>query len=120
MNLTHLFHWAPADRYESISRHGLLTLQEPTVASARLHYACASLSPDRAWMISGALNWCAGIDNWDLWMIHIGPLDQLHLRPQFGPLVEEVMIHNPIPSDRLWWVGRRSTTGTPGEMLEIA
>lgn len=115
MLLTPLYHWSPADRYASIARHGLLTGQASTVASGSLTYLCFAPTPQAAWKISGAMDWVDEIDHWDLWMAHIGPSDEVTVRGNYGPALEEVNIRGHIPPDRLWWCGRRSDLGTPGD-----
>jgi hypothetical protein len=112
-----LFHWSPADRFESIRLNGLRPGQPPTVASGSLHYICASPDPRAAWVISGAVEWCAEVEHWDLWLIHLQKSDELHVRPFFGTQIEEIKIRNPISADRLWWVGRRDIASIPGELL---
>lgn len=113
MNITPLYHWSPADRYESIRRDGLRPNSRPTVASSELHYICLGADPQTAWSISGATEWCSEIEKWDLWIVHIGPHDDVYVRPMYGPKIEEVKIRGMIPPDRMWWVGRREDHGVP-------
>ncbi len=118
--ITRLFHWSPADRYRDIIDKGLKPGSDNTVASGKLHYLCASTLPDQAWLLSGATDWCADIDLWDLWVIAVAPTDELHVRPFFGTVIEEIKIRNPIPADRLWWAGRRDNAGVPTSELPYA
>lgn len=113
-----LYHWSPSDRYDSIRLGGLRPLQEQTVASGRLHYICASPDPRRAWLLSGATEWCNEIDEWDLWSIFVAESDEIHVRPYFGTRAEEFKIRNPVGPERLWWVGRRNTACVPADTLE--
>lgn len=115
--ITTLFHWSPAERYASVRRHGLLPDQRATVASSSLHYICASPDPQRAWLLSGAADWCQEIEQWDLWMLTVVDTDELHVRPFFGRWVEEIKLRNPIPPERLWWCGRRDIACIPAELL---
>ncbi len=117
--MTHvLYHWSPSDRYGLIRLHGLRPNQANTVASGSLHYVCASPDPHRAWLLSAATEWCNEIDEWDLWSIRVADTDEIHVRPYFGIRAEEFKLRNPIPADRLWWVGRRNTACVPAETLE--
>lgn len=118
--ITRLYHWSPAERYHAIRDGGLKPNSDNTVASSKLHYLCTGLMPDQAWMLSGAMDWCAEIDHWDLWVIAVAPQDELHVRPFYGSMIEEIKIRNPIPPDRLWWAGRRDTAGVPSGELVFA
>lgn len=118
MILTPLYHWSPADRHESIRRHGLRPGSDPTVASGRLPYVCLGADPLTAWSISGATGWCTEIEQWDLWLVHIAPTDDLYVRPMFGPKIEEIKVRGCIPPDRIWWIGRRDDTGVPADLRE--
>ncbi len=115
--ITALYHWAPAQRWAQINREGLRPFSKNTVASGTLHYLCSSPDPAEAWLLSGAVEWCAEIEQWDLWRIRLAPGDQVHVRPFFGNQIEEVKIVNAIPADRLWYVGRRDVTCVPTDQL---
>lgn len=108
MILPALYHWSPADRYDAISRDGLLPKQAATVASAPMDCVCLGFDPAEAWAISGGTDWCAYIPDWDLWQVHLDADDSVHIRPEFGGRMYEVQVHGLIPPARLWWVGRRS------------
>lgn len=114
MIMTPLYHWAPAHRYDSIRRDGLRPASDPTVAGGRLQYLCLGPDPRRAWAISGAMDYVSEIEYWDLWQVHLVDGDELYVRPDFSPVVDEVKCRTPIPADRLWWIGRRYDLGVPG------
>lgn len=107
MLLEQLFHWSPADRFDSISQQGLIP--------GSFHVTCTEpqtvifLSPDprTAWELSGAVGTAR---DWDLWQVTVDDDDEIHIRAEFGPRVQEVRIHNPIPPGRLFHLARRLTT----------
>lgn len=107
MDLPPLYHWSPADRYGSIRERGLVAGSKATVASAELPMVCAGTDPRSAWSLSAAMDWASEIDEWDLWLIHLGQHDEARVRTDYGPRIIEVKIHNTIPPERLWYVGRR-------------
>lgn len=118
VRLSPLFHWSPAERHESIRRHGLRAGMPATVAGSPQRHICAGVCPQRAWAISGAMDFVSDIETWDLWLIHIATTDELHVRPDYGPDIDEIMIKTAVPPDRLWWVGRRNIdTTAPVEAL---
>lgn len=111
MILSTLFHWAPTERRESIRSEGLKPYQAPTVCSDQtLVSPYLSCSPDPAigWSLSGAMDWHE-CDDWDLWQVRLAEHDDVRIRPDFGPAIQEVKLYNPIPADRLWFVGQRGT-----------
>lgn len=108
-----LYHWSPSTRYESIRQYGLKPGSESVVASDRLHYLCVGVDPARAWTLSGGIEWCAEIEQWDLWSFRPNSTDELYVRPFFGRQIEEIKLRNPVSAERLWWVGRRDVTGVP-------
>jgi hypothetical protein len=120
MLLTPLYHWSPADRFDSIRDRGLMTNQEATVASTPLTYLCFGTTPQLAWRISGAMDWVSEIVHWDLWLAHIAETDEVTVRGNYGPQLEEVNIRGHIPPDRLWWCGRRDVTGHPSFLGPVA
>lgn len=109
MILGPLYHWSPAARHDDIHRDGIKPGAPSTVASVPLPYVCLGFDPASAWAISGAMEWVSEVDKWDLWLVRLGDGDSVQVRPDFGPRLQEVKVHNPIPADRLWWVGRRDT-----------
>lgn len=111
--LSPLYHWSPANRYHAIRREGLHPGSPPTVASQPLNHLCFGASPARAWSISGAMEYISEVEDWDLWQVILADTDSVTVRSDFGPYVIEVMIKNPVPPDRLWWVGRRPQIGVP-------
>lgn len=113
MIVTALYHWSPADRYTAIRREGLRPRADTTVSSSPQHHLCFGTSPRRAWALSGAVEWCSDIDQWDLWLFEPTGFDELYFRPAYGGRVEEVNIRGPISPDRLWWAGRRYDLGVP-------
>jgi hypothetical protein len=106
-----LFHWAPMERRKSIRSEGLKPYQAPTVCSDdTLVSPYLSLSPDPAlgWNITGAMDWHE-CEEWDLWLVRLAEHDDVRIRPDFGPQIHEIKIYNPIPAERLWFVGERGT-----------
>lgn len=73
-------------------------------------YLCFGTTPKGAWRYSGGMGYEhfeqyeAG---WDLWQVTLADRDEVHVLPSWGPAICEVRIHNAIPADRVWWVGRR-------------
>lgn len=106
MRIGPLFHWSPTGRRLSILTSGLVPAKPPTVATTELSYVCLGFSPSGAWALSGG-----SLDNpapeWDLWQVQLADRDSVTVRPEFGSLMCEVMVHNLIPAERLWWVGTR-------------
>ncbi len=113
MLLTPLYHWSPAARHASIREHGLQTGHPATVASAVQGHLCMGVDPAAAWAVSGAMAWVSEIEAWDLWLVHIGDRDEVHVREDFGPRIREIMVRATIPPERIWWVGRRPEGGNP-------
>lgn len=107
MELGALYHWSPADRFDEIYQSGLRPHSTPTVASGSLPYICLSPDPSTAWSLSGAMDWVSEVDEWDLWLVRIAEGDQVCIRGEFGPKIEEVKVYGPLPGDRLWWAARR-------------
>lgn len=115
MILGQLYHWSPGDRRELIRADGLKPYQEPAVradpAEGFAHgYGSISLGfdPAGAWEYSGDLQHMTEHKNWDLWQVLVlADHDQVRIRAEFGPRVHEIKVFNPIPPDRLWWVGER-------------
>lgn len=110
MKLDALYHWSPAKRFDAIYREGLRPHSPSTVASSSLAYVCLSPDPSTAWTLSGGMDWVSEIDEWDLWMVHLADGDQVCIRSEFGPSIEEVKVYGPLPADRLWWIARRVST----------
>lgn len=115
MILPHLYHWSPAERHEQIEREGLRPYSPPTISGGEIEgvryafgYACLSPTPSAAWSLSGAMDWMAGeVETWDLWQVTLDAGDEVHVRPNFGPIVEEIKVYSPIPAERCWWVATR-------------
>jgi len=105
-----LYHWSPVDRFEQIRREGLRPHAQPAVASISLCYVCLSPTPSAAWGLSGDMPYMSEVDEWDLWQVRLAKGDEVHIRPNFGPEIEEIKVHGPIPPDRVWWVARRGST----------
>lgn len=108
MNLGPLYHWSPAERYESILRGGLVAGSPATVASSSLPKVCLSSNPQDAWRLSGAMDWVSEIDTWDLWQVRLADTDAVFVRAEWGPHIHEIQVGNSIPPDRIWHAGRRS------------
>lgn len=109
MLLPRLFHWSPVDRRDEIRANGLQPFSAPTVCSGDLRspYVCLGFSPAGAWMLSGDFIQESAIDAWDLWEVTLAEHDQVHVRPTFGPRLEEVKVYGVIPPDRVWFAGSR-------------
>jgi hypothetical protein len=107
MRLGVLYHWSPTDRRAGILEHGLLPAQPNTVASCALPYVCLGFSPAGAWAISGDTIDDPEEVSWDLWQVQLDLTDQVAIQSEFGPVLREVNVANPIPPARMWWVGTR-------------
>lgn len=111
MELGILYHWSPAQRFDDVYREGLRPHSTPTVCvGTTLPYICLSPTPSAAWGLSGAMEWVSDIDEWDLWQVRLSEGDQVSVRPEFGPRVEEIKVYGSLPADRLWWAARRIST----------
>lgn len=108
MELGPLYHWSPGDRREAVLRGGLQPRSASHTASGSLAYICLSPSPQAAWTLSGDMDWMEDFDDWDLWQVRLVRGDEVRIRSDFGPIVVEVKVHNVVPPDRVWWVGRRT------------
>lgn len=110
MRLGQLYHWSPAGRHPSIARDGLRPFSPNVTCTAPSEYICASPDPRTAWNLSGALADVSGHSSaaWDLWQFDIAPTDEIHIRAEFGPHIQEIQIRNTIPAERLFHVGRRT------------
>lgn len=111
--LTALFHWSPADRRETILSEGLRPYAPPAVSGGDIAwpYLCFGTSPQGAWRYSGGMGYEHFEEyeaGWDLWQVTLAERDEVHVLPCWGPAVHEVRVHNAIPADRLWYVGRRT------------
>lgn len=53
------------------------------------------------------MGWNEEVDEWDLWQVRLIKTDSVIVRPNFGPIIEEVKIANSISAERVWWVGTR-------------
>lgn len=105
--LGRMYHWSPHERYKEISTQGLVPLSRSTIASGELPYVCVAPSAKGAWAYSGDMGWAEDIDRWDLWSVELSDKDECRVRTDWGPKIIEVKVYNPIPPDRLWWVGVR-------------
>lgn len=106
-----LYHWSPAGRFDQIFREGLRPHAGPTVAgTTSLCYVCLSPTPSRAWSLSGDMEWVSEFDEWDLWQVRLADGDDVRIRPDYGPAIQEVKVHGPIPADRIWWAARRGAS----------
>ena len=106
-----LYHWSPAARRKDIVAHGLRPGAPATIASGSLPYVCFGPSPARAWSLSAAMEWAQEIEDWDLWQARLADGDDVRIRPDFGPNVQEIKIYGPVPADRLWYAGTRRVDG---------
>jgi hypothetical protein len=68
---------------------------------------CLGTTPSTAWALSGALSANRG-ESWDLWEVEADLDDEVHYRPHFGRVLDEVRITNRIPKSRCWLVGTRT------------
>lgn len=114
LTLPTLYHWSPTGRREAIRVDGLKPYSPPSVTSPMdnvwaMGFGCICLgtTPARAWSLSGDMQHTSEIEEWDLWQAELTESDEVHIRAEFGPRIKEVRVMNPIPGDRLWWVGER-------------
>lgn len=101
-----LYHWAPADRRDSIRQHGLLTMQPPTVSTEPQSVVSLSPSPSAAWEVSGAMPW-VDVKAWDLWEVRLDLVSVMLNVHADGGLVLQVFCDQPIPPESLFWCGGR-------------
>lgn len=120
MLLPVLYHWAPSDRYDMIDKQGLVAGSKPTVSSEAVTSVSLSADPQTAWSLSGAMEWCSDVDQWDLWMVRLAEHDEVQVRAEFGPRIQEVKVRNSIGRDRVWFVGRRAFSGVQGGPQDVA
>jgi hypothetical protein len=113
MLLPSMYHWSPAERYESITLSGLVAGSPPVTASTALHRVSVSPDPQVAWTLSGAMDWNSEHEVWDLWLVRLADGDACYVRPGFGPHIGEIQIAGSVPADRVWFVGRRDRDGVP-------
>jgi hypothetical protein len=113
MRLPPLYHWSPQSRREAIRSEGLKPYSPPAVSmdpsSEWAHgfgCVCLGLSASAAWGLSGDLQHLTD-EAWDLWQVGLADSDEVRIRAEFGPKIQEVRVFNPIPADRIWWVGQR-------------
>lgn len=102
-----LYHWSPSDRRESILKEGLQILTTPTFSTQKYPYVCLGTSPSAAWGLSGGYDPTCEILDWDLYQVTLEETDEVHILPLFGYKVQEVRVRNPIPPQRVWYVGSR-------------
>lgn len=105
-----LYHWSPKERRSDIAEHGLRPRSPAVTHSGHSEvapYLCFSPTPSCAWSLSGAMEWTSEVDGWDLWQVAVAEGDSICIRPDFGPIIQEIKIYNAIPTDRLWHVGER-------------
>jgi hypothetical protein len=107
MILPELYHWSPAERFDAIHRDGLVAGSPSAVASGPLETVCLSPDPKRAWQLSGAMDWVSEVDEWDLWLVTLADKDEVMIRAEYGPEIQEIKVRNSIPRERLWYIGRR-------------
>lgn len=93
--------WMRPDRPGEIVGHGQVAAPEDPILTV-----CFGTTPLTAWALSGALSAERG-EVWDLWSAAIDEDDEVHYRPHFSELLDEVRIANHIPAARLWFVGSR-------------
>ncbi len=118
MRIGLLYHWAPADRRAQILREGLRPGRACTVATTRLGYVCLGFSASGAWALSGGT--VDHVDVWDLWQVQLSDADSVTVRPEFGTLMQEVMVRGPIPVGQLWLVGTRAVGQPAPDRTELA
>lgn len=108
MLLPAMYHWSPSDRRDLIRRQGLLPGSESVTSSSPMEYVCVSPTPSSAWGLSGDMGWTTEVEAWDLWMVRLVEGDEVHVRPDFGPVLREVRVFGAIPPDRCWYVATRA------------
>ena len=110
MRLEPLFHWSPTERRKEIRAGGLKPWQPATVTSSRDHvqpYVSLSPTPSMAWGLSGDMEWVSEIEQWDLWQVYLPDKAEVHVRPTWGSIIEEVKVYTVIPPDMLWFCGQK-------------
>lgn len=60
-----------------------------------------------AWGLSGNMEWVSEIEEWDLWQVYLPDKAEVHVRPTFGSIIEEVKVYTVIPPDMLWFCGQK-------------
>lgn len=106
-----LYHWSPITRRVAILQDGLKPYQAPVTHSGGEHaypYVCLSPAPSTAWGLSGDMEWTSEIEEWDLWQVQIPDAVEVHVRPNHGPLIEEIKVYGAIPADHVWYVATRT------------
>lgn len=106
MILPALYHWAPTERRDDIFQLGLVPNRLNTTSSVSLPHICLSTTPSNAWAMSGGTGWTE-IEDWDLWQVRLNENDNVHIRPEFGNIIQEIKVRNVITPDRIWLVGSR-------------
>jgi hypothetical protein len=64
------------------------------------------------------MEWVSEIEDWDLWQVQLTDKAEVHIRPTFGRVLEEVKVKSAIPPDHIWLVASR--TGSFDVFEEIA
>jgi hypothetical protein len=117
MRLGAFYHWSPADRHDSIRRDGLVPGSLNVVCSQPYEYVCLGPDPAAAWALSGAvaadINGFVSPQGWDLWQVDLADTDEIHLRAQFGAVIDEIQVRNRIPAHRVIYLARRSPATPP-------
>lgn len=54
------------------------------------------------------MEWVEQITEWDLYQVRLIEGDEVHIRPDWGPVIREIKVHNDIPADRVWYVASRA------------
>lgn len=120
--LGQMFHWSPIEVRPSIRKRGLKPTCPTAVAGRPVppdlgHFVtedeldglpgvCLGTSPAVAWSLSGV--WSAARGSvWDLWEVRLTVDDEVHVRTEYGPEINEVRVLGRIPRSRCWHVGSR-------------
>lgn len=89
-------------------RDGLKPYSPASSNEGYLHpYICLSTSPSAGWSLSGDARGRDDIHEWDLYQVVINHNDDIEIRSDLGPCINEVRTFTAIPTDRIWWVARR-------------
>jgi hypothetical protein len=110
------YHWSPGPRFKKIRSEGLKPYSKSLASDdipkdiggpVTWPYVCLGTTPAQAWRLSGDMGWGAEEIHWDLWEVRLTDDDEVHFMAEWGPNLKELRVSNPIPAERLWWVGRR-------------
>lgn len=107
---TMLYHWAPADRRESITARGLRTRQLSAHAPIRYPMVCLGTDPCLAWQMSGGTFDLPDVPGWDLWGVYGGDIRAgFEVIPYDDGTPREVRVYRSIPARAVHYLASRDT-----------